>query len=490
MRKRYTGQEAAPLNTDNSVLQNTKTAEIFMNGINDAILGPQANPYTPTISTQATIDKNLRWYLVSNLRQMLSQVFVEIGLVRTIVNVPIDDGLRGGVILKSKQLDEEQVSQVQARMEKEGDLITAGYAAKWARLFGGGGIMIMTGQDSTEPFDINQVSEESPLSFRDVDMWELFFAYQNTDYSAAIDSHTFEGVEFYDYYGQKVHYSRVMPIRGERAPSFIRPRLRGWGLSVVESLIRSINQYIKATDLGFEVLDEFKIDVYKIKNLTNSLLTAKGEEAVRRRVQLANLQKNYQHAITMDSEDDYIQKQLSFTGLAEAMHGIRMQVAADMRMPITKLFGISATGFNSGEDDIEVYNAMIESEVRQKIKYDILKMVEIRCQQMFGLVPDDMTIEFKPLRVMSAEQEENVKTQKFNRLLAATTGGLIDAKTFAEGCNRETLLPVQIDPNQALLEQAQNEEGDKSADGESGAPPAAKSPKSKLAPKKTPEPKS
>ena len=50
-------------------------------------------------------------------------------------------------------------------------------------------------------------------------------------------------------------------MKGLTAPSFLRPRLRGWGFSVVEKLVRSINQYIKATDLGFEVLDEFKLDV-------------------------------------------------------------------------------------------------------------------------------------------------------------------------------------------------------------------------------------
>ena len=31
----------------------------------------------------------------------------------------------------------------------------------------------------------------------------------------------------------------------------------------------------------------------------------------------------------------------------------------NLKMPITKLFGISAAGFSSGEDDIENYNSMI-----------------------------------------------------------------------------------------------------------------------------------
>src|SRR3954471_18346943 len=157
-----------------------------------------------------------------------------------------------------------------------------------------------------------------------------------------------------------------MRLKGLTAPSFVRPRLRGWGFSVVETLVRSINQYLKATDLGFEVLDEFKLDVFKIKNLVNTLLSPNGAEKIQKRIQLANWQKNYQNALVMDSEDDFDHKQLSFSGLAEVQDGIGKQVAADLRMPITNLFGQSAAGFNSAEDDIEVYNAMVESQVRNK----------------------------------------------------------------------------------------------------------------------------
>jgi hypothetical protein len=90
---------------------------------------------------------------------------------------------------------------------------------------------------------------------------------------------------------------------------------------------------------------------------------------------------------------------------------------------------------------------MVESSVRNKSKYDIIWVIEILCQKLFGSIPDDLAIEFKPMRVMSAEQEENVKTQKFNRLKIAADSGLIDGKLFADACNNENLLGVQIDGN-------------------------------------------
>jgi len=421
------------------------------NGLGD-VLGytDNANPYSEQISDSGTMFKNLRWYFVSNLRQLLSELYCEIGLIQTIVDVPVDDALRGGVILKSKQLDEDEILKLINSLDRDDDINTVGQAAKWNRLFGGAGVLIMTDQDPMQPLNIEAINKDTPLEFRAVDMWELFWDKQNTDgYDPSLQTENFE---HYSYYAQQLHKSRVMRMKGLTAPSFLRPRLRGWGFSVVEKLVRSINQYIKATDLGFEVLDEFKLDVYKIKNLTTTLMSEVGASAVQKRVQMANWQKNYQNAIVMDSEDDFDHKQLSFAGLAEAMEGIRMQVASDMRMPITKLFGTSASkGFATDQNDMEVYNAMVEAEVRNKIKYDLLRVIEIKCQKLFGFIPDDLSIEFKPLRVLSAEQEENVKTQKFNRVLQAKQAGEITTFEFREACNKDALLSISLDNNHDQL---------------------------------------
>lgn len=404
------------------------------------------------VSDTTTLFTNLRWYLVSNFRQLLSELYVEIGLIQTIVDVPVDDGLRGGITIKSKQLEEEEIKELQISIDRDGDLLTMGKGAKWTRLFGGGGIVIIVDdQDPESPLDLASIGPDTDIQFRAVDMWELYWDKQNTEgYDPEIQTEEFE---FYDYYASKIHKSRVMRLKGPDAPSFIRPRLRGWGFSVVESLVRSINQYLKATDLTFEVLDEFKVDVYKMKNLINTLLMPNGANQVKERIGMANYQKNFQNAIVMDSEDDWDHKQLSFTGLAEAQAGIRKQVCSDLRMPATKLFGSSeATGLgNADQNDMENYNSMVESQVRNILKYDILRMIEIKCQKLFGRIPDDLEIEFKPLRVLSALDDETVKEKKFNRVFQAHTTGLITTQEFRDACNKGGLFDVKLDTNADAL---------------------------------------
>lgn len=401
---------------------------------------------TPEISTSDTSFQELRWYLVSNFRQLLSQLFVEIGLVKTICTVPVMDALRGGVMFKSKQLDEQQLMDLRIEMDRKDDIGTAGWGAIWQRLFGGGGIMVLVDdQDPSEELDIASIDENCEVTFRAVDMWELYWDKQNTgEFETDLN---IQDSEYYNYYSEILHSSRLMKLKGLEAPSFIRPRLRGWGLSEVETLIRSMNQYLKATNLGFEVLDEFKLDVYKIKNLVNTLASPTGTQAIQTRVQLANWQKNYQNAIVMDSEDDFDHKQLSFAGLAEAMAGIRQQVASDLRIPQIKLFGQSfSSGLGtSAVEEMENYNAMVESEVRGKLKWHLLKMGEIRCQQLFGMVPDDLELEFKPLRELSAVDQETVKTQKFTRLSQAKASGDLTTQEYRDAANKGNLFDIQLD---------------------------------------------
>lgn len=424
---------------------------MIANGLSEAILGFQPGGIGTQLNQVDTLFKNNRWYLISNMRQLLSEIYVEHGLVQTVVDVPVDDAMRGGVEIKSKQLSPEQVEELNTYLERE-DILggVVGRAGKWNRLYGGAGIIILTDQDPSEPLSIGAIGQDSNLEFRAVDMWELFWDKQNVEgYNPAIQEHQFE---HYNYYGLKLHKSRVMKMKGLVAPSFIRPRLRGWGFSIVEALVNSINQYLKANNLSFEVLDEFKLDIFKFQGLNESVVSAEGVANVQRRVQMANQQKNFQNALTMDTQDEYDHKQLSFAGIGDVMKEIRMQVASDLRMPLTKIFGISSAGFSSGEDDIENYNAMVESSVRAKSKFEIIKILELCCQKLYGSAPTDIQISFKPLRILSSEQEENVKTQKFNRLLGAKQAGEITTKEFRDACNKDNLLGIQLDVDTTELE--------------------------------------
>ena len=426
-----------------------KKPEIVNNGLSDVIMGG-VNPLSigTQLSQTDSMFANNRTYLISNLRQLLSQSYVEHGLFQTIVNVPVDDALKGGIEIKSTQLDEEELTQLMRYMEEKSDIEIAKQALKWTRLYGGGGVVIMTGQKHDTPLDVKNLEG---MEFRAVDMWELFSSQQNIDDDTRRLEIGPKKDYCFNYYAINLHNSRVLVLKGLIAPAFVRPRLRGWGFSVLESVVQSVNLFLKTKNLTFEVLDEFKLDIFKIKGFNNTLLTKDGTAKIVQRTQLANQQKNFQNALTMDSEDDHISKQLNFAGIADVMQSNYSLVASDLRIPKNKLFGDSASGFSSGEDSIEIYNSMLESEIRPKAKPVLTEMVKLRCQELFGFMPDDIEVHFLPLRTLSSEQQETVKTAKANRLIALQQAGAISMKEFKESINRDNLVGVKIEVNDETL---------------------------------------
>ena len=86
---------------------------------------------------------------------------------------------------------------------------------------------------------------------------------------------------------------------------------------------------------------------------------------------------------------------------------------------------MSSAGFNSGDDDIENYNSMIERDVRTPSKNVIKSVVRILCKSVFDFIPDDIDIEFESLRILKETEEEALRTSKYNRFRDMYANGLI-----------------------------------------------------------------
>jgi phage-related protein (TIGR01555 family) len=398
------------------------------------------------LSQTDTMGKNNRYYYIFNNRILLNTLYIEHGIIQTLIDQPVDDAFRGGIEIKSNQLDDNNISELKQKMDTDNVLQKIGQTIKWGRLFGGGGLVIVTSQDPEKPFNINKVNEFTPIDFYPADLWELNLSFYSENPTEDLNSDT-----PYMFYGKPLHESRVLKFKGKEAPSMMRRRFRGWGMTEVERLIRSFNQYLKNNDVIFDLLDEAKVDVYKLENYNTSMLSNQ-EGAIQDQIQMSNMLKNYLNALVMDKEDDYEQKQVTFAGLGDMLGEIRKGIASDVKIPVTKLFGVSSAGFNSGEDDIENYNSMVDGEVRSKSKSIVIETIRIYCQKLFGFVPEDIEIEWKPLRVLNSEQEENVKNAKANRLLSLFSSGLVDTKTAKEVINRDDLISVDVKIDEDLNE--------------------------------------
>lgn len=430
-------------NKNRKSLKNEVVISEKSNGLTEFALNMQTQQNQ--VAQGKTVELNLRRYLLSNNRDLLGQMYVEIGIVQTLIDQPVDDAYAEIPQIISSQLSEDDCKEVIQYIQENNWFEKFKQALKWGRLFGGAGLFINVNQNPESELRLDLIKQGDKVDLYPCDRWELNFQARGDINAQNLNDPQGNSKTPYNLYGEAIHYSRVLKIKGKEAPSLNRLQLMGWGMSEVERLIRSLNGYLKNQDLIFELLDEAKLDVYKIDGFNDALGQTGGTDKITKQIALSNSVKSYLNALVLDKEDEYDQKQMSFSGLPEMNKQNKENIASDLRMPITKLFGISSAGFNSGEDDIENYNSMLKSEIRAKSRTYLIMVYKLACAVVLGFIPDDLDIELPDLRILSAEQQENVKNNQFNRLMAAFQNQLITEEEFKTACNKNSLLPIQID---------------------------------------------
>jgi len=339
-----------------------------------------------------------------------------------------------------QEIDREDIRRMEIYLRRDETWKKLQQALYWKRLFGGAAIVILDGRNPSTALDLEKINKDTPLEFYVTDNWEI----SNTD----INSTSFNNIDWmadtpFQLRGHAIHKSRVIIFKGKEFPPLYRPVGRGWGMSILEPLVRTLNKSIKNENVIFELLDEAKMDVFSLYGLNDAMQDENATDAITKRVAYAESIKNYMKAILMDSEDEYQQKQIHFSGLSDLKIDSRVDTASDARITMNKLYGTSPAGFNSGEADRETYADTVEAEIRIPSEGAIIKILEVVGRKVLEKTLD-FDIEWASLIRTSAYEEEKLKTLKLANLNEANIWGRITNKEWQEAVNKYNLLGVDV----------------------------------------------
>lgn len=408
----------------------------------DAALGLTADAAwaqnQPSLSTVGAYT-NIKFDLLTMQYQLITFLYKTYGILAKVVDVPVDDAYRyGGFEIQAETIDDNDIKKLDNELKINGDIEQLKQGRKWARLFGGAALICLDGRDLTEPIDYKNL-DKYPVEFIAVDRWQLNYTKGNINTPNGKWYLTTSYGHLDEYNGQEIHPSRIKILRGKPAPFMIAQMVNFWGISVYEQIFQDMNQLFKSRDVLFELLDEAKTDILKLESLQTALSSSKAMNSLKRMVDFIARNKNYKSQITLSTKDDYEQKQISFSGFEGILKEIRIMMAGSANMPVNKLWGEGVTGFGSGEDSLENYNGMIESEVRGADIDTILWILKIRCYQLFGREIEDLFIDWKELRVLSSIDEQNINDHKIANLLQLFDRQLLTPQEFMEAMKAQGL---------------------------------------------------
>jgi len=231
------------------------------------------------ISAPFTFAMGVQYTPLTLDRIALTYGYAGYGLVQTLIDIPVEDAFRGGIEIETDELDEKELKLLHRCMKDNDDCEILKDVMKWARLYGGAGLLIETDDVNTrKPFNPEELKPDSMLRFIAADRWELTLTGSSIlDISRAGFHHNTEQQDDvpYLYYTIPLNRTRVVRVLGKKAPAFLRVRLQGWGMSELERCMRDINSFVKFQNVIFELIDEKKSTFSRLKISTACWLVRK-----------------------------------------------------------------------------------------------------------------------------------------------------------------------------------------------------------------------
>lgn len=224
-----------------------------------------------------------------------------------------------------------------------------------------------------------------------------------------------------------VHHSRCHRLKLGKSKLTDRNQ---FGISDLQNKYNAIRLFDTTITCIGDIIQDSNVDVLFIPDLIAKVAQGK-EDDIRKFINLINHTKSSMNAIALDAGNSeaqgrWEQKTATYAGLSEVLTKLITVTAGALDRPITVLFGLSASGFSTGEEDLESYhgtiNALQESRLRPAQEF-IDKFILDKMMPNHGLM-----FEYPSIKVVNEDKEAARVGQFASALSALVTANIISDK--------------------------------------------------------------
>lgn len=370
-------------------------------------------------TAKAKRSHNFFSYAVLQDWQQLDAAYQTNWLARAIVDIPAEDMCREWRIIKSKDADLIRI--------EEDRLMLPMYvqeAATWGGLYGGGGILMLTGQDLTQPLNVNKISKGDLQRLIVFDRYDMSAMTLNT---WDVLQPNYLAPEFYTITGggQQIHWSHFARFNGTRLPRRQMLQTQGWGDSELRKCLDDIMDMVASKDGIAELMQEANVDVIKREGLSDELASDQDKAIIDRYTLFSQMKSIVQMAL-LDGDETYDRKTLDLGGVAPVLEMFLTWISGAAGIPMTRLFGVQSKGLgDSGKGDMNNYNNSIRSKQLTRLDPGLRTLDEVLVRSALGYWPEDYNYVWAPLAQPNEVEIANAAKTRMETNLGYLAEGII-----------------------------------------------------------------
>ena len=366
-------------------------------------------------------------------------------LFRRVVDAPAEDVMRmwPDVLGDVDPLAVERVKRAVRKTNTKGRMLTT---AKWGRLFGGAGaLMLIKGHEDRleEPLELDEIPLGGYKGLLPFDRWSGIMP--GSELCGDLDQPLDLGLpEFYDVQLQdgkrnmRVHCSRILRYCGPMMPEPENSVYSQWGISVMAPVMQAMVSYdnVSANALSLS----FKANILGVKDeqlaqmLSGVGATQLAQQKFAQRMSQFNEYLSNQSLAIVGKDGEITSTQYSFGGLADIIQMFQLQMAGAAKMPVSLLWGKLYNGLGSanGEADEKLYEKTCASEYDANLRSACDKLFPVIMQSELGEVPKDMELMPASIRVLDEKEKSELAKTTTDTLTVALNSGIISPRKYGQ----------------------------------------------------------
>ena len=136
-----------------------------------------------------------------------------------------------------------------------------------------------------------------------------------------------------------------------------------------------------------------------------------------------------------------------------------LDISGAAEIPVDKLFGRSPSGFNNGEETLQNYYDTIQEKQESIVRTPLEKLIRIITMSTIGKLPDDLEIQFNPVRRPADLDKADLAQKSFQPILDAVSANLIPkAVALREMKHRTPLTGLWTNITDEMIQEAEEED--------------------------------